>query len=219
MGRTAANESSSSAALALDFDGVIVDSMPEQERAWREAARRTALGRENERVLIENLYAGKARERMFDDLDLPEATRRALRLVKDTAWHACRLDVALMSGAQEVLPRLSRLMPLGIATTAEREYVEVVLEREGLLGCIGHVVTDMDVANPKPAPDMLKELASRFGVGTGALCMVGDSQSDEAMSRAAGCRFIRFGRAAKWGASAQKESAEDWGALGRFFGA
>jgi phosphoglycolate phosphatase-like HAD superfamily hydrolase len=123
-----------------------------------------------------------------------------------------------MAGVQELLPKLSRLMPLGIATTAEREYVESVLRREGLGDSIAQIVTDFDVAHPKPAPDMLNRLADLFDIATGALCMVGDSQSDEDMSRAAGCRFIRFGRAANRIASAQQVSAEDWVALGNLLG-
>ena len=182
-------------AVALDFDGVVVDSMPLQESAWRRAARKVGAEESLIDQLCQRLYAGSAGERMFDGLPLGPAERRRLRAKKDLLWRRERDGVPLMEGVAKWLPHIAARYPVAIATTADRGYVEGVLSRHQLDPCVLRVVTDMDVPEPKPAPHMLMDIARSLQIGPECLCMVGDTVADFQMSLAAGAPFVLLGRA------------------------
>ncbi|MFW6335253.1 MAG: HAD family hydrolase, partial [Desulfosalsimonas sp.] len=61
-----------------------------------------------------------------------------------------------------------------------------VLEEHGLEHCFDLVVTALDVENPKPSPDQLIKITQHFGVSSGQVLYVGDSQVDQQAARAAG---------------------------------
>jgi phosphoglycolate phosphatase len=54
------------------------------------------------------------------------------------------------------------------------------------------VVTSLDVERPKPFPDPLFKILSRFRVEPRQAVFVGDSEVDEATARAAGVPFIAY---------------------------
>lgn len=180
------------AAVILDFDGVIADSMGLQEDAWKEALRRVLEQPEPgmERCLMANLYGGKSGSSMFDDVELDEVTGNRLRATKDALWHGVRDRAPLVEGAGEGIRRLAERYPLAVATSSERRYVEAVLEREGLLSCFSTVLTNADVVHPKPAPDLLRKIAERLEVSVEDSLLVGDTRIDFEMARAAGCPFL-----------------------------
>lgn len=176
--------------LAVDFDGVIVDSMEAQERAWRNAVREVIRHPgKRKRVwnqIYRNLYSGAAGERMLAGVDVTPIERRKLRALKDEHWRRLSEGVELRYGVRTILPQLARRLPIAIATTADREYVERVLRRAGLLEQIDLILTDRDVEEPKPSPAMLRSIAESFGISENKLLMVGDSATDAEMAHAAG---------------------------------
>jgi AHBA synthesis associated protein len=176
--------------VALDFDGVLVDSMGLQELAWRRAVQELGASQPLADQLSENLYAGNAGERMFIGLSIGAEEKGKLRALKDVLWSQERNAVSLMDGVTRWLPVLAARYPLAIATTADRDYVQEVLSRHGLIPYIRRVVTDRDVPKPKPAPDMLIEIGRSLDISSERLCMVGDTATDLLMSRAAGTIFV-----------------------------
>ncbi|HET6351519.1 MAG TPA: HAD-IA family hydrolase [Coriobacteriia bacterium] len=179
-------------AIVFDFDGVIANSMGMQEQAWRVV---TQDDPELQRRIVENLYAGRAGETMFDGTDLTDGRRDQLRRSKDTLWDAARSEVALMAGAASAIPRLGGKFPLGLATSADRPYVESLLQREGLISYFRVLMTNADVPNPKPAPDMLVAAASQLEVELRKVLMIGDTDADRQLAANAGTQFLRFGSA------------------------
>ncbi len=180
-------------AVALDYDGVIVDSMALQEKAWRGAARDVAVPHAVEEALVRNLYRGYSGNRMFEGLGLLPEVKRKLRAAKDTRWESELAKVPLFSGAAEGIRRLAGLCHIGIATTAQRQHVDRVLTREGLQDCIVAIVTDRDAPRPKPYPDMLVNLiCGPLQADADSSLMVGDTDTDRQMAMAAGVEFLRF---------------------------
>ncbi len=57
------------------------------------------------------------------------------------------------------------------------------------------VVTALDVANPKPAPDVLLLLLDHFGIFSSEMLYIGDSPVDAAAARASGVPFAAYGDA------------------------
>ena len=175
--------------VVFDFDGVIADSMPGQDLAFRQAWERegaaeltaTALP-----VMLRNLWDGCAGFRIFERMGIDLQMQQRLRVSKDEIWRAQRAETPLMAGAVEGLRRLGRDRPLAIATSAHRDYVEALLFRDGIMAAFAVIVTDADVKRGKPAPDPLLEITAKLGVPTGAMLMVGDTITDVEMARAAG---------------------------------
>ncbi|HSO63281.1 MAG TPA: HAD family hydrolase [Desulfobacterales bacterium] len=67
-----------------------------------------------------------------------------------------------------------------------------LLREFGLADQFDLVVTSLDVERPKPFPDPLFKILSRFGVEPRQAVFVGDSEVDEATARAAGVPFIAY---------------------------
>jgi phosphoglycolate phosphatase-like HAD superfamily hydrolase len=119
--------------------------------------------------------------------------RGRLRIIKDALWRQeCGL-APLMAGVTLWLPLIAAHYPVAIATTAERSYVEVLLSRHALQSHVTCIVTDSDVCDPKPSPDMLMITAKGMEIGCESLCMVGDTITDYQMSCAAGSPFVLLG--------------------------
>lgn len=202
-------------AIAFDFDGVIVDSMPVHAACWREALE-TVLGSEADRyvdAIRRNLFGGRAGRGMFEGIELCEDARRALRTHKDRLWEARAATVALMPRASAVLTSLTRRYPLAIATTARRDFVNAILERERLSTVFSLIVTNADVARPKPAPEMLETISRGLGIAVSAVAMVGDTAFDRRMAEAAGSPFLWFGS----GDEDAHPVVADWRAVAQMF--
>lgn len=179
-------------AIVFDFDGVIANSMPMQERAWRQAIEHI-LGLNAGSILnqiLYNLRSGRAGVKMFEGVAVSADKRTALRKEKDAIWDGIRYSVPLLADVNQFLPVFALRYLVAIATTAERGYVKCVLQRERLLEYFQHIITDRDVVTPKPAPDMLFELSKRLKLSINNMCMVGDTITDFEMCNAAGCEFI-----------------------------
>jgi HAD superfamily hydrolase (TIGR01549 family) len=176
--------------IALDFDGVIVDSMPTQERIWREVARAILRDDQAEDQLIHNLYDGKSRDLMFDGILLSEEQRRLLRKEKNTRWFSERKFIALMDQVNRFLPRIKSRYYTAIATTADLEYVTHILQREHLSFYVDLILTGDDVSRGKPDPEMIFEIGKRLNIDNEQICVVGDTITDLEMSKRAACKFV-----------------------------
>ena len=67
-----------------------------------------------------------------------------------------------------------------------------LLREFGLADRFDMVVTSLDVERPKPFPDPLFKILSRFQVEPRQAVFVGDSEVDEATARAAGVPFVAY---------------------------
>jgi AHBA synthesis associated protein len=179
-------------AVVFDFDGVIADSMPAQQEAWQQACRQEApaLAATALRRLLKNFWAGRSGAGIFEGLDLPEETQRALRTTKDEIWEQQRAAVTPVEGVIEAIRKLRTLCPLSIATTSVRPHVESFLTRYGIQNEFESLITSADVANPKPAPDALLLLSRQLALPPGALIVVGDTATDFEMAMSAGSQLV-----------------------------
>ena len=92
----------------------------------------------------------------------------------------------LLPGIAEALAQLRRRgLLLAIATTDRTPRTEISLAMLGIAGHFATIVGADDVANPKPAPDMVHLACERMGCLPGETVVVGDSPVDLEMGRAA----------------------------------
>ena len=97
-----------------------------------------------------------------------------------------------MSGLADVLTALRPTWKLGMATNRGHTVTGVV-RRFGLDVWLDAAVGVLDVARPKPHPDVIEECLARLGVPASAAVYVGDAPSDLAAAQAAGVGFVAVG--------------------------
>ena len=92
----------------------------------------------------------------------------------------------LVHGAVAVVRELAGQWPLGLASSANRPIIELVLERSGLTACFRTTISSEEVARGKPAPDVYLEAAARLGVPPDRCAAVEDSANGLRSATAAG---------------------------------
>jgi HAD superfamily hydrolase (TIGR01509 family) len=97
-----------------------------------------------------------------------------------------RQALPLVDGAVEVVTALAGRWPLGLASSANRPIIALVLDTAGLAGCFGATVSSEEVARGKPAADVYLEAAARLGVPPERCAAVEDSANGLRSAAAAG---------------------------------
>jgi HAD superfamily hydrolase (TIGR01509 family) len=103
---------------------------------------------------------------------------------------AYRADLPLVPGAVDVVGPLGRHYRLALASSANRELIDEVLEVSGLKDCFEATVSSEEVARGKPAPDVYLEAARRLGVPPERCVAVEDSHSGIRSAKAAGMLVV-----------------------------
>jgi phosphoglycolate phosphatase-like HAD superfamily hydrolase len=94
------------------------------------------------------------------------------------------------TGIAEILARLKDVgVNLSIASGKSRGRARWVLDHFGLLAYFDRVIGSDDVANGKPAPDMVVRCIEEAGVAPVETIMIGDAWADYAAARAARVHF------------------------------
>ena len=178
-------------ALIFDLDGVIVDSMPVHEQAWRRYLESLGFdggdipsrmhGRRNDEIVRDFLGEemdhgtvlahGAAKERVFRDM-LRE-----------------RLRESLVAGIAEWLDHVEGA-PIALATNAERANIDFTLDGAGLRRYFDVIVDGSQVSRPKPAPDVYLHAAELLEIAPENCIVFEDSPVGVAAAAAAGMRVV-----------------------------
>jgi len=157
-------------AVIFDLDGVLIDS----ESAWAEVRREFVLERggrwydqaqQDMMGMSSGEWSGFMRDRL--DVDIP-APRISAEVVRRLAL-LYRHRLPLLPEADQVVRRLAARWPLGLASSSNRELIDLVLDIAHLAGCFQATVSSEEVAHGKPAPDVYLEAARSLGARSGAL--------------------------------------------------
>jgi HAD superfamily hydrolase (TIGR01509 family) len=178
-------------AVVFDLDGVLIDS----EERW-DAARRdvvAAAGRpfpDTATTALQGMSAPEWEAYLHDELGVPDPPQRIGRAVVDAMAQGYRDDLPLLPGATAAVARLAGAYPLAIASSANRELIEVVLDLAGLHDHFRAYVSSEEVARGKPAPDVYREAARRLGVDPTHCAAVEDSSNGLRSAHAAGLAVV-----------------------------
>ncbi len=178
-------------AVVFDLDGVIIDS----ESAW-DAVRRQVVaeagGRWHEgatRAMM-GMSAPEWARYLHDELAVPlEPARISGRVVARLLASYSR-KLPLLPGAVEAVRALARSLPLGLASSANREVIDAVLAASGLTACFSATVSGEEVAHGKPAPDVYLAAAAALGVAPALAAAVEDSSNGLRAAAAAGMLVV-----------------------------
>jgi len=178
-------------ALVFDLDGVLLDSeqvwneakeklVRERGGRWRDEAPRTMMGMSSlewSRYLHDELGVPLEPDAISD-----EVVRRLEGIYRDR--------LPLIDGAAEAVERLAAGVPLGLASSSNREIIDLFLELSGLGPCFAVTISSEEVERGKPAPDVYLEVVRRLGADPADSVAVEDSENGIRAARAAGMRVV-----------------------------
>ncbi len=178
-------------AVVFDLDGVIVDS----EQVWdaaREALARERGGRWHKGATQDMLGMSSVEwsRYMHDVIGLEDPPKEISAEVVRRLGATYREELPLIDGATEAVARLSEHWPLGLASSSNREIIDLVLELSRLDRFFEATVSSEEVQRGKPAPDVYLEAARRLGVDPERSAAVEDSRNGILSARAAGMRVL-----------------------------
>jgi HAD superfamily hydrolase (TIGR01509 family) len=164
------------AAVIFDLDGVLLDS----ESAWVEVKREfteESGGHWKASAQWDMLGMSSIEwsQYMHDELEVPVAPEEISKEVADRLAQRYRERLPLLPGAVEAVRSLARDWPLGLASSSNRNVIDLVLERAGLADDFQATVSSEEVERGKPAPDVYLETARRLNVDPQACAAIEDS--------------------------------------------
>ncbi len=178
-------------AVVFDLDGIIIDSehvwdevrqrlAEERGGAWHDQASRDMMG----------MSSPEWSRYMRDVIGLSESPEEINAEVVRRMNEAYEEGAPLIPGAAEAVERLAARWPLGLASSSNRELIDLVLETSGLGRFFEATVSSEEVPRGKPAPDVFLEAASRLGVEPARCAGVEASENGIHSAKAAGMRVL-----------------------------
>jgi HAD superfamily hydrolase (TIGR01509 family) len=178
-------------AVVFDLDGVLVDSEQvwdgvreelarEREGRWHPGAQRDMMG----------MSSPEWSRYMHERIGLAEPPEEINRIVVARMLERYADGPPWIEGALDAVHRLAEALPLGLASSSNRELIEEVLEAGGIAGLFAAVVSSEEVARGKPAPDVYLETARRLGVDPATCVAIEDSHNGIRSAKAAGMACI-----------------------------
>ncbi|MGZ4202020.1 MAG: HAD family hydrolase [Thermoleophilaceae bacterium] len=178
-------------AVIFDLDGVLVDS----EQVWgsvRERLTKDSGGRWRDGALraMMGMSSLEWSRYMHDELGVPMAPEEISREVVRQVGESYAEHLPLIDGAPEAVRRLAARWPLGLASSANREIIDRVLDLTGLRDSFAATVSSEEVPHGKPAPDVYLEASRRLGARPSESAAVEDSTNGLLSARVAGMTVV-----------------------------
>jgi HAD superfamily hydrolase (TIGR01509 family) len=179
------------AAVVFDLDGVLLDS----EQVWDDARRELAQERggrwhdQAQRDMM-GMSSPEWSRYMHDTIGLPEPPDEINREVVARLEQIYRRRLPAIAGAREAVERLATRWPLGLASSSNRELIDLTLDLLGVHDLFTATVSSEEVDRGKPAPDVYLEAARRLQVDPRTAAAVEDSANGIRAAKAAGMRVL-----------------------------
>jgi HAD superfamily hydrolase (TIGR01509 family) len=179
------------AAVVFDLDGVLLDS----EQVWDDARRELAQERggrwhdQAQRDMM-GMSSPEWSRYMHDTIGLPEPPDEINREVVGRLEQIYRRRLPAIAGAREAVERLAACWPLGLASSSNRELIDLTLDLLGVHDLFTATVSSEEVDRGKPAPDVYLEAARRLQVDPRTAAAVEDSANGIRAAKAAGMRVL-----------------------------
>jgi len=174
------------------MDGVLVHSMPLHTLAWERYLAGLGITIDN----LEQRMHGKRNSELVRDLidpNLPEDVNFHHGAEKERLFRELMIAGGLsqyaIPGVPEFLARHCDL-PKAVASNAEPQNIDFVLDHFHLRPYFAVTVNGMQVARPKPFPDVFLEAARQLNTAPAQCIVFEDSPTGVEAARAAGMRVV-----------------------------
>jgi len=177
--------------VVFDLDGLLLDS----EQVWdiaREELARERGGRWHDQAQRDmmGMSSPEWSRYMHDVIGLADPPEE---ISAEVVWRLQRLyreRLPIIPGAREAVERLAERWPLALASSSNRELIDLALELMGIAHLFKATVSSEEVGRGKPAPDVYLEAARRLDVEANRAAAIEDSHNGIRAAKAAGMRVI-----------------------------
>lgn len=184
-------------AVVFDLDGVLVGSeelwdvvrrgvAAEAGRPWPTGATRAMQG----------MSTAEWSAYLIDAVGVPAKPDEVAATVIDRMADQYGTWLPLLSGAVEVVERLGRRWPLGLASSSPRRLIDTVLESAGLAQWFQVIVSTEEVVAGKPSPAVYQTVVQRLGVDPLQAIAIEDSSNGLRSAATAGLGVLAVPNAA-----------------------
>jgi HAD superfamily hydrolase (TIGR01509 family) len=178
-------------AVIFDLDGVLLDSeqrwneakealVAEAGGTWRDEAARAMMGMSSPEWVA---Y-------LRDELGVPWEADRVNREVVRRMRESYAEGLPLLPGALDCVRALAERWPLGLASSSNRELIDLFLDVAGVRDLFRATVSSEEVARGKPAPDVYLAAAEGVGADPGRCVAIEDSENGMRAAHAAGMTIV-----------------------------
>jgi len=175
----------------FDLDGVIVQSEEVRDEARRAVATEQDVEwPERATAAMMGMSSVEWSSYMRDEIGVPLRPEEINEEVVRRVGERYEREPPWIPGALDAVRRIGAKWPLGLATSSNREIVDLVLERGGLGELFGATVSSEEVSSGKPAPDVYLEAARRLGAPAERCAAIEDSTNGLLSAHEAGMRVI-----------------------------
>jgi HAD superfamily hydrolase (TIGR01509 family) len=178
-------------AVVFDVDGILVQSEELWDEARRDLASDAGIDWPDEATdAMMGMSSNEWSAYMHESVGVPSSPEEINAAVVERLVERYRKDLPWIAGAREAVGRMGAAYPLGLATSSNREIIDILVEVGGLAGLLRATVSSEEVGRGKPAPDVYLECASRMGFAPSGCAAVEDSTNGLLSAAAAGMRVI-----------------------------
>jgi HAD superfamily hydrolase (TIGR01509 family) len=178
-------------AVVFDLDGLLLDSeqvwdgvreqlVKERGGRWHANAQRDMMG----------MSSPEWSRYLHEELGLREPPEDLNHEVVHRVEAVYRQHLPAVPGAREAVERIAARWPLALASSSNRELIDLTLDLLGVASLFRATVSSEEVTRGKPAPDVYLEATRRLGVDPAGTVAVEDSHNGIRAARAAGMRVV-----------------------------
>jgi HAD superfamily hydrolase (TIGR01509 family) len=178
-------------AVIFDLDGVLLESEQvwsaakreltlEHGGVWSEAAEHDMLG------MSSTEWSRYMRDQLRVAIEASEISAAVVELVAKRY----REKLPLIDGADAAVRALAARFPLGLASSSDRQIIDLVFKLTGWAALFSVTVSSEEVAHGKPAPDVYLEAVRRLEVTAGSRAAIEDSGAGISSALAAGLTVV-----------------------------
>jgi HAD superfamily hydrolase (TIGR01509 family) len=180
-------------AFIFDMDGVILDSEPNQLRAFNRVLQDYNISIEMDE--FKKKYMGHQdtwiSEKIVKEFSLP-LTKEEFVLAKRAAYFyiISQEEIHPFPGAVKAIKEIHAILPLGIASSSNLKEIEMITKRFGIRKYFSVVLSTFDVPKSKPAPDVYLRIADLMNVDPKQCGAIEDTPLGVKSAKSAGMKCV-----------------------------
>lgn len=180
-------------AVIFDMDGVIVDSEPLHELAFREVFAQMGFA-EDQHGIDFTQYYGKSDRALWNDFIALHTPRQCIEELLEWKQNhflgILRARQPIFEPIPSLIAELAARWPIALASGSNHLVIDEVLSLRGLRAFFSAVVSVQDVTRPKPFPDVFVRAAELLRVPPEYCVVIEDSAAGVQSACAAGMQVI-----------------------------